>query len=507
MAVAIKLDGIVKRFPGVLANDHVSLEIEEGEIHALLGENGAGKSTLMNILYGLYRADSGQIFLNGEAVEITNPKLAIEHGISMVFQDFMLVPVMTVAENIILGMDMPREPLIDLRQASNRLVEISKSYGLSIDPSAKIWQLSVGTQQRVEIIKALYKGARVLILDEPTSVLTPGEIDELFKILRKLKEQGKTVIFITHKLHEVMEISDRITVLRDGCVIGTVNTRDVNEATLARMMVGREVSLKVEKRPCVPGETILSIENLKVMGDRGVPALTGVTLHVKAGEILGIAGVDGNGQAELAEAIMGLRHVTSGQILLNNRNISGLSTNRIIHEGVSFISPDRKGMSLIGEFSVSENLMLKRWRESPFTKNKLFDHKSINEFSDRMISESDIRTPGSWVKISNLSGGNQQKVVLARELSCNPKLLIAQQPTRGLDIAAIEYVYKRLVDERSRGTAVILISTELDEVLALSDRIIVLYEGQVVGEVCDETPDVHEIGLMMAGMKNNHEQN
>lgn len=501
MTTAVRMEGIVKRFPGVLANNHVTLEIKKGEIHALLGENGAGKSTLMNILYGLYRADAGTIYLNDQPVEITNPNQAIENGISMVHQDFMLVPVMTVAENIILGMEMPREPLLDLRQASKRLVEISKAYGLNLDPSAKVWQLSVGTQQRVEIIKALYKGSEVLILDEPTSVLTPGEIDDLFKILRQLKKQGKTVIFITHKLREVMEISDRITVLRDGSVIGNVKTEDVNETILAKMMVGREVSLNVHKEPCYHGDRVLKIEDLIVIGDRGIRALNDISLYACSGEILGIAGVDGNGQAELAEAIMGLRSILSGNILISDKKVNGFSTNKVIHEGVSFIAPDRKLMSIIGEFSVEENLLLKRWEEKPFTRNYFFDFKAIHEFSERMIKETDVRTPGSWVKISNLSGGNQQKVVLARELSWQPKLIIAQQPTRGLDIAATEYVYKRLIDERSRGAAIILISTELDEVLALSDRIIVLYEGQIMGEVSGKNPDIHEIGLMMAGLK------
>ncbi|MDD5367856.1 MAG: ABC transporter ATP-binding protein [Anaerolineaceae bacterium] len=507
MANAIKMEGIVKRFPGVLANDRVTLQINQGEIHALLGENGAGKSTLMNILYGLYRADAGLIYLNDRPVEIRNPKHAIELGISMVHQDFMLVPVFTVAENIILGMETPREPLLDLRQACSRLEEISKAYGLSIDPSAKIWQLSVGTQQRVEIIKALYKGAEVLILDEPTSVLTPGEIDDLFKILRRLRDEGKTVIFITHKLHEVMEISDRITVLRDGCVIGTVETKNVDESTLAKMMVGREVVLKVTKPPASLRQEILSVEDVHVQGDRGISAVNGVSLHVRAGEILGIAGVDGNGQAELAEAIMGLRPTTSGRILLEGQVINGLTTNKIIQKGVALIPPDRKGMSLIGEFTVEENLLLKRWRYSPFVKYFLFNIQSIHKYSDSMINESDIRTPGAWVKVKNLSGGNQQKVVLARELFCKPKLLIAQQPTRGLDVAAIEYVYKRLLQERERGTAIILISTELDEVLSLSDRIVVFYEGKIMGEVDGEAANVHEIGLMMAGSMKNHEQN
>jgi len=425
----------------------------------------------------------------------------------MVHQEFMLVPVFSVAENIILGMETRREPLLDLRQVGNQLEEISKAYGLSIDPSAKIWQLSVGTQQRVEIIKALYKGAEILILDEPTSVLTPGEIDELFKILRRLKDQGKTVIFITHKLHEVMEISDRITVLRDGSLIGTLETENVNESTLAQMMVGREVTLAVDKSPSSPQQIILRLENVDVNGDRGLSSLKGVSFCVRAGEILGIAGVDGNGQVELAEAIMGLRPVVSGRILIENQVINGCSTNKIIQKGVSLIPPDRKGMSLIGEFTVEENLLLKRWKQAPFVKNLLFNFKSIHEYSDQMIKESDIRTPGPWVKVKNLSGGNQQKVVLARELSCKPKLLIAQQPTRGLDVAAIEYVYKQLLAERDRGTAIILISTELDEVLTLSDRIVVLYEGKIMGEVASESVDVHEIGLLMAGSKNNYAKN
>ncbi len=499
--LAIRMQGIVKRFPGVLANDHITIEINKGEIHALLGENGAGKTTLMNILYGLYRADEGRIFLSDQPVEIHSSKTAIEHGISMIHQHFMLIPVFTVTENIVLGHKAARPPMLDLRRAGGRVAELSQQYGLKVDPDVRVWQLSVGAQQRVEILKALYRGAEILILDEPTAVLTPGETEELFGVLREMVDQGKTIIFISHKLREVMAISERVTVLRDGKVVGTVRTDETSEAALARMMVGREVFLKIDKPAAELGDPVLELHNVHVTGDRGVPVVTDVTLSVRAGEILGIAGVDGNGQTELAEAIVRVRQMQSGEVYIERQLTNGHSTRAIIDMGVALIPPDRKTMGMVGEFSVSENLLLKRWAQAPFVKWGLYDLNAIGVHSEDMIREYDIRTPGPKTRIKNLSGGNQQKVVLARELSREPRLLIALQPTRGLDIAATEYVHTRLLNERARGAAILLISTELEEVLSLSDRIAVLYEGEIMGEVSGEHANVDEIGLMMAGAK------
>ena len=504
--VAIRMEGIVKRFPGVLANDHLSLEIKSGEIHALLGENGAGKTTLMNILSGLYRADEGSIFLNEKPVEIHSTQNAIEHGINMIHQHFTLIPVFSVTENIILGYDAPRAPLLDLRLASNQVADLSQQYGLKVDPDAKVWQLSVGVQQRVEILKALYKGAEILILDEPTSVLTPQETEDLFSVLREMVGQGKTIIFISHKLREVMAISDRITVLRDGKVVGTVRTEDTNETVLAKMMVGREIFLGVDKPAAEPGEPILELLNICVNNDRGMQAVADITLKVHAGEILGIAGVDGNGQTEMAEAIMRLRKLQSGEIYIQGKLTNEYTTHSIIQLGVAFIPPDRKTMAMVGDFSVNENLLLKGWGQSPFVKWGLYDRNAISLHCNNMIKEYDIRTPDPKTKIKYLSGGNQQKVVLARELSREPRLLIALQPTRGLDISAIEFVYSKLIKERARGTAILLISTELEEILSLSDRIAVIYEGRIMGVMPGFNANVNEIGLMMAGAKSNHDQ-
>lgn len=501
MTAAIQLKNIVKRFPGVLANDHISLDIEAGEVHALLGENGAGKTTLMNILYGLIRPDAGQICLNGQVVKINSPKEAIELGIGMVHQHFMLIPVFTVTENVILGENMPREPLLDIQQAEQRVAEISRAYGLEVDPKAKVWQLSVGAQQRVEIIKALYRGARILILDEPTAVLTPSEVEVLFDVLRKLVKEGHTVIFISHKLQEVMEISHRVTVLRNGRVVGTVKTGETNQAALARMMVGREVFLQFDKAAIPPGEKVLEVIDVHATSDRGVPALRGISLQVCAGEIVGIAGVDGNGQSELADVIMGLRKIDSGSVIIKGKSIRDCHTRDIIQMGVSCIPFDRHTEGLVKDFSLSEVLLLKEWKNPPFTRHCLFDFNAIQNYSERMVQEYDIRTPGIKVKTGNLSGGNQQKVVLARELSRKPDLIIACQPTRGLDVGATEYVRQRLLEERARGAAILLISTELEEILSICDRLMVIYEGQIMGELPATAADIHEIGLMMAGAK------
>ncbi len=419
----------------------------------------------------------------------------------MVHQHFMLVPVFSVAENIILGQRRDREPFLDLKQAEEQVAELSSAYGLTVDPTAKVWQLSVGVQQRVEIIKALFRGADILILDEPTSVLTPSETRELFAVLRRLANEGLTVIFISHKLQEVMEISDRVTVLRDGRVVSSIDKVDTDESALANLMVGREVFLHLDKGPSDPGRETLKITDLWVRDDREQAAVCGVSLSLKEGEILGVAGVDGNGQVELADAILNLRIPEEGEIELDGKPITEHSTRQVIDEGVALIPSDRHSMGMIGEFTVSENLILKSWGQPPFTRNKLLDFRAIRDFSERLVKEYDIRAPGVGVMARDLSGGNQQKLVLARELARKPDLLIACQPTRGLDVGAAEYVRHRIVEERDRGAAVLLISTELDEILSLSDRIVVMFEGEIMGEVMTREADIEELGLMMTGSK------
>jgi general nucleoside transport system ATP-binding protein len=500
LPTAVRMENIVKRYPGVCANDHVTLQVEKGEIHALLGENGAGKSTLMNILFGLSRLDSGQIYIEDKPVVITSPTDAIAHGIGMVHQHFKQIPVFTVTENIMLGDRSPHEPILDLGRAKQRILTISQSTGLHINPDAKVMQLCVGDQQRAEIIKALYRGANILIMDEPTSVLTPKESDELFGVLRHLVDQGHTIIFITHKLREVMEISDRVTVLRDGKQIGTVNTKDTNPVQLAKMMVGREVMLSFQKENVKLGPKILEIQSIFTNGDRGCKGLSDVSLKVRAGEILGIAGVDGNGQKELVEAIMGLRPVVTGDIRIIDKSVVGCTPRQIIDMGVSNIPFTRQTEGLVLTFSVSEDLILKEWGNQPFTHNGLFNRKAIRSITECLIKEYNIRTTGPDAKVGNMSGGNQQKVVLARELSRKPNLLIACHPTHGLDIGATEYVRQQLLKERERGAAVLLISTELDEILSLCDRIAVFFEGRVMGEVTPGQANIDEIGLMMLGV-------
>lgn len=501
MSTAVRMEEIVKRYPGVVANDHITLEIEEGEIHALLGENGAGKTTLMNILFGLIQKDSGQIYLRNTPVTITSPSDAIANGIGMVHQHFMLTPVFTVTENIMLVERSPREPFLDREGVRRRILDIVQSSGLHVDPDAKVNTLCVGDQQRVEIIKVLFRGARVLIMDEPTSVLTPKETDELFVVLRRLAEQGHAIIFITHKLREVMEISDRVTVLRDGKVIGTVLTKETNPDALAKMMVGREVFLTFDKTPVHRGQKMLEVHNVVTRAGQACAGLKDISLDVYAGEILGIAGVDGNGQRELVEAIMGLQSIESGEIRIKGKSTKGYPTRKIIDMGVSNIPFQRQTEGLILTFSVSESLLLKEWRKPPFTRNGLFDKKVIQSASKNLIRKYDIRTTGPEAKVGNMSGGNQQKVILARELSRNPDILIACHPTHGLDIGATEYVRQQLLDERDRGGAILLISTELDEILAISDRIAVFFEGQVMGVIDVADADLNEIGLMMMGIR------
>lgn len=501
MESLLRLEKICKTFPGVIANDRVDLEILPGEIHALLGENGAGKTTLMNCVYGVYRPDSGTIYWKGRPVEIHQARDAIALGIGMVHQHFMLVPPLTVAENIILGLPSPREPLLDLKSASRQIRELAQSYGLPIDPDVPVWQLPVGVQQRVEILKALYRQAELLILDEPTAVLTPGEVEELFKVLRAFKEKGLSIIFISHKLEEVMAISDRITVMRAGKVVDTLPASRTNPRELARMMVGREVFLQIEKPPCTPGEVVLELDNVHALSDRDLPALKGISLQVRAGEILGIAGVDGNGQTELAEVIAGLRRATQGRIRVLGKDITNCMPKEIIDLGVAFVPPDRQHMGLLMDFTVSENLIGKSFDRPPFAKYGFLQRRFIENFCDGAIRSCDIRTPHAHVPVKLLSGGNQQKVVLARELSLRPKLLIASQPTRGLDVGATEYIRRQMVEARSAGTAILLISTELDEVLSLSDRIAVIYEGEIMGIMPAAEADLQEIGLLMAGSR------
>ncbi|MBS3970489.1 MAG: ABC transporter ATP-binding protein [Clostridia bacterium] len=501
MSNLLEMINVTKQFPGVLANDNVNFMVKKGEIHALLGENGAGKSTLMNILYGLYKQTSGQILINGEELEIASPNDAIKLGIGMVHQHFMLIPPLTVVENIILGLI--QGTFLNIKDSAKKITEISKQYGMNIDPYAKIWQLSVGQQQRVEIIKVLFRGAKLLILDEPTAVLTPQETTDLFKMIRRLAEEGHTIIFISHKLNEVKAISNRVTVLRRGKTVGTVQTVDITKDELARMMVGRNVCFKVDKVAAAPKQTILKVDNLTALNNKGLRALNNVSIEVRAGEIFGIAGVDGNGQSELVETITGLRKAISGNVYLNDKNITNLHPREILESKVSHIPEDRHRMGLVLGMTLKENFILQTHYKVPFSKGrfKFLDWKFIQEHSCKLIEEYDIRTPNENVLAQNLSGGNQQKLVLAREIFRDPDLLIAMHPTRGLDCGAIEFVHKKIVEQRDDNKAVLLVSTELDEIFALSDRIAVIYEGEIMGIVDPDKITIEEIGMMMAGSK------
>ena len=496
---ALELRGITKRFPGVVANDQIDFDLQPGEVHALLGENGAGKSTLMNVLYGLYRPDEGEIRIGGQPVTMHSPKDAIERGIGMVHQHFMLIPVMTVAENIVLGTEPRREGvLLDLSAAERRVRELSEQYGLSVDPRARIEDISVGRQQRVEILKALYRGADILILDEPTAVLTPQEATELFGVLKSLTEQGLSIIFISHKLNEVLTISDRITVLRRGQKVETLATAGATEESLARLMVGREVLLRVDKPPADTGETLLEIEDLSVVDDRGLEAVRGVSLNVRAGEIVGIAGVDGNGQTELIDAITGLRRPASGTINVGGRDMTKANARKVLDEGMGHIPEDRQARGLVLEFTLAENLALEDYRSPPDSRWGWLFPRRLLARARRLLREFDVRGGGPSARASALSGGNQQKVVIAREVGRDPRVLVAAQPTRGLDVGAIEYVHRRLVTVRDEHKAVLLVSLELEEILSLSDRILVLYEGRVVGEYGPDASE-EELGVAMTG--------
>jgi general nucleoside transport system ATP-binding protein len=496
--LVLEMRGVRKEFPGVVANDDVGLDVRQGEVHALLGENGAGKSTLMNILYGLYRPDAGEILLHGKPVSFTSARDAIRAGIGMVHQHFMLIPVMTVAENIVLGMEPHRGALLDERAAEQRVRELSEQFGLAVDPGALVSEITVGQEQRVEILKALYRGADILVLDEPTAVLTPQEAHELFAIIASLKADGKSIVFISHKLNEVLEIADRITVLRRGKVVETVPREGATEASLARAMVGREVLLRVEKAPANPGEVLLSVEDLHVVDDRGIEKVRGISLHVRAGEIVGIAGVDGNGQTELIDAITGLNKIASGTVSVAGRQLANAGAREMLDAGVGHIPEDRQRRGLVLEFSIAENIALHDYDEPPDAKwGWLFPSRMI-DLARRLIREFDVRGGGPLTRAGSLSGGNQQKVVAAREIARDPKVLIAAQPTRGLDVGAIEYLHRRLIEERDKGRAVLLISLELEEILSLSDRILVVYEGEIVGEHTGEVSE-EKIGLEMLG--------
>jgi ABC-type uncharacterized transport system ATPase subunit len=498
-APVLELRGITKQFPGVLANDHIDFDLRRGEVHALLGENGAGKSTLMSILYGLYTADSGEVLMNGKPVTISSPKHAIELGIGMVHQHFMLIPVMTVTENIVLAQE-PRHAggLLDYDAATARVRELSESFGLAVDPNAKISAITVGQQQRVEILKALYRGAEILILDEPTAVLTPQEAQELFQIINELKAQGKSIVFISHKLNEVLEIADRISVLRRGKLIETIPREGATEAGLARSMVGREVLLRVEKTPATPGEPLLQVHELVVRDDRGLEAVRGISFEVRTNEIVGIAGVDGNGQTELIDALTGLRRPASGSIRVGGDELSHATAREALDAGMGHIPEDRQRRGLVLDFNLAENLVLHDYGREPFSRLGWINPRSWLRWARGLLQEFDVRGGGPTTRGGSLSGGNQQKVVIAREVSRNPSVLIAAQPTRGLDVGAIEFVHRRLVEQRDAGKAVLLVSLELEEIVSLSDRILVLYEGRIVAEFPPEVSE-EELGFAMVG--------
>ncbi len=495
----LELRGVTKVFPGVVANDDVSLTLERGEIVALLGENGAGKSTLMNVVYGLLTPDGGEILVDGNPVRIRRPRQAIDLGIGMVHQHFMLVETLTATENIVLGREPTRLGVVDLAVARASVVELSERYGLKVDPDKRVMELSVGMQQRVEILKALYQGARILILDEPTAVLTPQEVTELFGVVRSLVTAGLSVVLITHKLEEVLASADRVVVMRDGRVVGETRPSDTDEISLARMMVGRDVVLRVEKGPANPGEVALEVTDLDVDDDRRLHAVKGVSFQVRRGEVVAIAGVSGNGQSEIIEAIVGLRRPRGGSITLLGHDITHSSTASTIAAGVSHVPEDRHRRGLVLEFDLAENLILGDHRRMPFSRRGFLRPKAIAATAKKRISEYDVRTPSASVLAGNLSGGNQQKLVLARELGRDPECLIAAQPTRGLDVGAIEFVHKRILAERDAGKAVLLVSLELEEVQSLADRILVIYEGRLVAEFAGGQVDAETLGVYMTG--------
>jgi ABC-type uncharacterized transport system ATPase subunit len=501
----IEMLNIRKEFPGIVANDNITLRLAKGEIHALLGENGAGKSTLMNVLFGLYQPEKGEIRVKDQSVKITDPNIASSLGIGMVHQHFMLVKNFTVTENIILGNEPTSSGRINIAKAAEEVKKISEQYGLKVDPNAKVENISVGMQQRVEILKTLYRGAEILIFDEPTAVLTPQEITELIQIMKKLVNEGKSIILITHKLKEIMEVCDQCTVIRKGKGIGTVTVSETNLDELAEMMVGRSVSFETTKDDPSIGEEVLQITNLVVNDSRNVPAVNGLNLTIRSGEIVGIAGVDGNGQTELIEAITGLRKTSSGSISLKGKDINGFSPRKITESGVGHIPEDRHKHGLVLDYSIGDNMVLQTYYQKPYSKNGILNYKKIYEKAKSLISEFDVRTPSEHTPARALSGGNQQKAIIAREVDRSPDLLLAAQPTRGLDVGAIEFIHSKLIEERDNGKAVLLISLELDEVINVSDRIAVIYEGKIVEILNPKSTNEHELGMLMAGGKSKRE--
>ena len=502
MEYVVEMLNIRKEFPGIVANDNITLQLKKGEIHALLGENGAGKSTLMGMLFGMYQPERGTIKIRGNEVKISNPNVANELGIGMVHQHFKLVENFTVTENIILGYEPKKYMTVDVKSAAKRIAELSKQYGLNVDPYAKIEDISVGMQQRVEILKMLYRDAEVLIFDEPTAVLTPQEIIELIDIMKNLVKEGKSIILITHKLKEIKEAANRCTVIRRGRYIGTVNVKDTDEAEMAKMMVGREVSFKVDKKEAVPGEIVLKIDKLSVKNHKKVLGLKDFSLELRKGEIVGIAGVEGNGQTELVEALTGMRTIESGTIMYKEADITKTSIRERIDNGIAHIPEDRHKRGLILDYTMEDNMVLKAYKNKPFSKNGLINREKIREYANRIIETFDVRSGEGGQSIARgLSGGNQQKGIIGREIESNPDLLIAVQPTRGLDVGSIEYIHKRLVEQRDAGKAVLLVSLELDEVLNVSDRIAVINNGELIGIVNASETNENEVGLMMAGIK------
>ncbi|MGI6376043.1 MAG: ABC transporter ATP-binding protein [Anaerolineae bacterium] len=502
MAPILQLDGITKVFPGVIANDGIDLALHQGEILALLGENGAGKSTLMNILYGLYAPTSGRITIRGQEVAISSPQDAIRQGIGMVHQHFMLVPPLTVTENVMLGDEPVRQGVfLDRRRAAVRVREISEAYGLAVDPDATIRTLPVGVQQRVEIIKVLYRSADVLILDEPTAVLTPQEVLDLFAIIRRLVDSGKSVIFISHKLNEVMELADRIVVLRRGRVVGETTPAETSEEALAAMMVGRAVSLEVEKAPACPGEPVLVVDGLDVLDDRHHLAVKNVSFEVCRGEIVGLAGVQGNGQTELVEALTGMRSSIAGQVRIAGDDVTNASPRKIVEHGTAYVPEDRQQDGLVLSFPVADNFILNTYYRPPFARGIRLQREAIDASARQLVDDFDVRTPGIDTEVANLSGGNQQKVIVAREFNRPIQLLIASQPTRGLDVGSIEYIHSRIVEKRDGGAGVLLISSELDEVMQLADRILVMFRGELMADIPASEASRDQIGLLMAGVR------
>ena len=497
--VVLEAKGLTKRFPGVLANDSVDLTLQKGKILALLGENGAGKSTLMNMIYGLYHPDEGEIWIKGERVELKNPRDAIDRGVGMVHQHFQLVPVMTVTENVMLGAEVVKNGRLDMRAAEKRVLELSQQYGLKVDPSAIVEDLPVGTQQRVEIIKALYRQADILILDEPTAVLTPQEATELFRIMRELTERGVSIIFITHKLKEVLAVADNIAVLRGGRMVGTADPKTATQATLAELMVGRKVILQVEKEPPQPKEVVLSIRDLQVLDDRGQTAVKGVDLEVRAGEIVGIAGVQGNGQRELVEALTGLRPVEQGSVTIEGHDCTHATPREVTELGVAHIPEDREKHGLVMAYTIADNMVLNNYYQDPYASGPIMHQEAIDAHGTELVEEFDVRTPSIYTMARTLSGGNKQKVIVAREFSRPTKLLIAAQPTRGIDVGSIEFIHNQIVAQRDRGVAVLVVSAELDEVLGLADRVAVIFDGRIVKTLPIAEATRERVGLLMAG--------